>query len=493
MAVLTSTGLLINRYPEIKNLIQEAMKTNMSASLIFDEDTLLGQIVQILSNELATMEEMLQLLNDARDRDKAEGAALDDLLFLIGLKRLVASRSAGLVSFMVRNNVAIPTGTILANPSSGIRFRTTSSVLAIPSSCRSVWYSLSEIEDEHEYTVTINGVDFTFTYDDEVVGDPATLIIDGLIAVINAVSSELFLASQEGPIDGKLFLAVNSLTSNNINVSSLQYMIPERVEINVPTEAIDAGAILAPAFTVTQLVTGVGGVFTVMNKEAFGTGRLRETDAEFRVRASQELAVSGSATYAAIYTALSNIPEVSEVLLIENSTSGTVDTLPPHSFEAILQIPDTAELNQVVAATLWNEKPIGIASHGNVNSNAGVVYIDSIGQPRTLKFSRPANVEIYVRVTYDLYDEETPPDALSDVIKNAILTYGATLKQGVDVIPRRFIGQIYTDTQGGLANVNVELRLFGDPMPAWSENVIEISPRERAIFAFARITVAENV
>lgn len=483
MAELTAQGLLIRRYPEIYEAIKTAMARNIPIAIDWDEDLLHTQIVQIIANEIAIAEEMLQVLNDARDRDKAEGNALDDVLGGIGLRRIAPSKSAGNVFFTTRNQVTIPTDTILSNPSNSIRFRTTEIRSANPRDCFAVWYSI-EVEEERTYTINIEGNDFSFTSE---VGDELNDIIAGLVSVINFVGSDKFEAASDSPA-GTPLLYIKSIYDGNIDTSVLQYMTAERVKFSSPVEAVEYGAIQAPAGSVNKLVTGVGGVFSVVNAEAFGVGRNRETDTEYRTRAQRTLSISGSATYAALYTALSNLSGVSEVVIIENATGSEVGGVPAHAFEAIINIPDTVENDQLIANTLWNEKPIGIESHGDTE----VTIFDAQGDPRILKFSRPVNKYIAIRVTYTLYDEEPTPDLLSDLIKEAVMTYGGTLSSGVDVIPRRFIGPIYANTGGGLGTVTVEAQALdsidGTPDSGeWSEDIISIIPRETAAFQLSKI------
>lgn len=486
MAILTAQGLQIRRYPEIVKAIQDAALTNISSELSFDEDLLITQIVNIIAVQLSNLEETLQVLNDARDRDKAEGSALDELLWVIGLRRLKSGRSAGEVTFVTREDVTIPTDTFLMNPSNRDRFRTTGSVIASPRACRAVWYSI-EVANERTYTVTVEGSDFSFTSDETATNEE---IIAGLSAAINAVDAGAYTAASDSPA-GVPLLRISSKTEDNIDTSVVQYLSAERVKIKVPVQAIEVGPIQVPPAAITSLLTGLGGVFFLVNEESFGVGRFRETDAEFRLRASQSLAVSGSSTYAALFTALSNLPEVSEVVLLENSSAAVVEGLPAHSFEAIVNIPDTAANDTLIANTLWNEKPIGIQSHGTVTVN----IVDDIGQSRTLKFSRPEDVFIAIKVTYTLYDEETPPEFLSDIIKAAVLAYGNSLSAGVDVIPRRFIGPIYTATGSGLEDVTVEAQVLALQNDApveldWSEAPIDIIPRKTARFQLSKIILS---
>lgn len=487
MAQLTTAGLIIRRYPEILTAIQDAMRTNISSGLIFDEDTILGQITQILANEFAVMEEMLQALDDTMDRDKAEGAALDKLLYLIGLERLQAARSSGFVQFITRPDVTIPLGTIVQNPSSGDRFFSTLPVTSSTTNALQVWWR-PDVKNSTTYTISVNGSDFSYTSDASATDSE---IITGLASAINAVASVNYEAGADVQ-DGVNLLKVQTKTESTISVTSVQDLEATRVRISVPVEAEVFGAINAPIGSITALVSGLGGVFSLRNDEKLGVGRLTETDSEFRLRATQSLSVPGSSTFSAIYTALTSLPEVSNVLLLENNTAVTDSNgLPPHSFEAIVDIPDTLANDKLIAETLWNEKPIGIQSYGTVS----VDFVDAIGETRTLQFSRPEDEWIAIRVTYTRYDEETVSANIGELIKDAVIAYGQTLTSGEDVIPRRFVGGIYGNTSG-LDEVIVEAQVLptsgSTPVPgSWSQNRIPVTPRKTAAFLRTNITVVD--
>lgn len=492
MAIINSAGLTIRRYPELFDTIKTALQANVSSGLIFDEDTVLGQIISILSAEYAALEEVIQTIYDSMDRDKAEGSQLDSLVNLIGIGRILESNSSGFVQFVTREDVTIPSGTLVENPSSGDRFQVTSAVTATQSSNIRIDYKVTGLFSNHTYTVTVNGSDYSYLSDAS-----ATVleVVTGLAAAVAAAGSSAYTASvyNDGTTD---YLRIESLTTNNISTSVLSDLEAHRLRISVPVECTEVGPVQSPTNTITKLVSGVGGVYSLTNDVAMGVGRFTESDTELRVRAAQTLSVAGSSTYSALFTALSNIDGASNVVLIENN-SGVVDSygLPAKSFEAIVDIPSGDSYDQAVAATLWNEKPIGIETYGNVNSGNGVDYIDELGVTRTLKFSRPESVYIAIKVEYTVYDEEALTENLSDVIKQAVIDYGQTLTAGVDVIPRRFIGKVYNATDG-LDEVTVYAQVLANEgdVPVelnWSQDKISIAPRETAAFNVASVFVSE--
>ena len=109
------------------------------------------------------------------------------------------------------------------------------------------------------------------------------------------------------------------------------------------------------------------------------------------------------------------LEDVEFVRVYENMLNQT-DTrgLPPHSFMAIVRGGRDVDIAEVV----WNNKPLGISSEGNTS----VVVRDTQNMERTVKFSRPAEVPIYVRVVVSKTDN-TFPDTGAEDIRNAVVNY----------------------------------------------------------------------
>lgn len=486
MAELLSTGLVIDRYPEIKQILIDNIQERASGAFSFEEGEVLTHIIDILATEMAKYEEVLQLLYSSLDRDKATDERLDALLYLVGLERLSASKSAGSVLVTAGEGATIPSGSVLENPSSGARFLTTLAVLSTVLSCREAHYEVSDVLNNTVYTISVNGTSYTHLSSGAATAES---IVAGLISSISADPVATYSASISYE---PTRLVVTSNNGEDISVESLQYLTPHSAQVLVPVEASEVGAIRGPAYAVSKAVTPIPSLISLYNPEDFGIGRLRETDAEFVLRAQRSLAVSGSSTYSAMLAAILNLDFVSTVLIEENETADTNALgLPPHSFEVIVSAPDTQEINETLATVIFEEKPLGIQTHGNTS----VSILDSTGSMRNVKFSRPSEVVIAIRVTYSLYSEEVPPEALDLAIRGAVVAYGETLISGKDVIPQRFIGGIYNNTEG-VGAVTVEAQVLaatGDtPVPAnWSTDKISILPSEYASFQDQDIYLVE--
>lgn len=485
MAELTPAGLVIRRFPEIQEQLRSAILQNISSSITFEEDTIFSQLTDIISLEISNLEQALQSVYDSLDRDKAEGTSLDSLMNLIGLQRITAARTSGNVTFFGDDNTSLPQGTILANPSTNDRFQTTAAGRLQQSSCRSASYVVGSVQNATAYTLTVNNTPYTYTSDADAT---SAEIVQGLALLVNADANRSWEASTDINPDR---LIITTRDTNNISCSVTNLLTPNQISLDINVEAAVFGRVIAPANSITQIVTAIGGLDRVTNGQALGVGRLRETDAEFRVRAARSLSLSGSSTIPAIRAAILNIPEVTNVSVEENTTNAVQEGRPPHSFEVIVTAPDTTAVNNTIATAIWNDKPAGIQSHGNTT----VVIRDSSNRNRSISFSRPTGQAIAVRVTYSRYDEESFPTNGSSQIQQAVVNFGNTLSPGEDVIVGRFFGSIYqVPGIGDLTVETQELANSGDtPNPSnWATTVISVADNETASFNSRDVYLVEQ-
>lgn len=484
---LTPTGLTIRRFPEIRDAIRASILTNISSEIIFDSDTLIAQLVDIFAAELASQEELLQAIYDAQDRDKAEGSSLDSVVNLIGLQRTGAAFTSGNVLFTGSDGTTIPQGTTLANPSTADRFQTTAIGNLTQSSCQSCNYDVTTVTDNTDYTITVNGIAYTFTSG---VGATAPQIVAGLVSEINSFADRTWEASPLTTPD-RVHIATTNEANIALQVDAL--LVPSQITNFTPVAALVAGVIRAPENSVTQVVTAVGGITSATNPEALGTGRERETDTELRTRASRSLSLAGSATLPAIRAAVLNLTDVTNVIVEENSSS-VVDAegRPPKSFEVVVTAPDTDDINTSIATAIFNDKPAGIETFGTTT----VVINDATGRPQTINFSRPSSVFIAARVTYTLYSEQTFPSNGNELIRQAVVSTGNSLAAGRDMDPALFYGPIYSSVQGiTVTSIEVqELTAQGDtPDPAaWQVTPVPITQSAVASIAGSDVYITVN-
>jgi uncharacterized phage protein gp47/JayE len=237
--------------------------------------------------------------------------------------------------------------------------------------------------------------------------------------------------------------------------------------------------VLAPAGTLTVMVSAIAGVTSVTNALDAELGTDIETDAAFRLRRSQLLRQSGSGTVAAIRADVRAVEDVDEVYVYNNPTSSTsVDGLPPHSFEVVVRGGADADIRQAI----FDSQPAGIESYG---TTSGTVT-DEQGDSQTVKFTRPTDVDMWVDVEVVIDSANFPTDG-DDQIKQAIVDYWESSDQriGKDVVVNAFYGSIYAIP--GVSQVTV--LEIDDINPPVNTTTTAITSRQIAVFDTSRITV----
>lgn len=118
---------------------------------------------------------------------------------------------------------------------------------------------------------------------------------------------------------------------------------------------------------------------------------------------------------------------VRSCLIVENkNATADADGRPPNSFEVFVYAPST--LNQQIGEAIFSKKPLGIQSHGTTS----VTVEDVSGHEQTVYFSHVSEVTVSIKVAVkkDTHFELNGVEQ----IKNALLEYVNSLKNGEDVI-----------------------------------------------------------
>jgi hypothetical protein len=182
--------------------------------------------------------------------------------------------------------------------------------------------------------------------------------------------------------------------------------------------ALDAAEVAALGVPQLTSMIPVGGWVSIVDAGGVSLGTLEELDPPYRVRQYQDLSAPGSdtldATAAAILIALQNAPVPpaagSSVQMYENTTLATDGNgLPGKSYMAVVydgaNVLIQASDNALIGQAIWNNKPGGIQSYGT----QAVTVADSQGVPRTVYFTRPTAVPIFLSFTVAVAASMTGP------------------------------------------------------------------------------------
>jgi len=196
--------------------------------------------------------------------------------------------------------------------------------------------------------------------------------------------------------------------------------------VSVAARAEAAGVLRANAGTITVIATPTAGWTAVTNPLDAVPGAAAELDPVLRRRRADEVRAGGSSPLDAVRAAVRAVSGVTDVQVFQNTRATTVDGLPPHSIEVVAVGGD----DQAIAEAIWAGAAAGIETHGTTTRTV----VDAGGITRTVRFSRPTVVPIYVVVDVE-YDASTYPTraALLTVVSAAVAALGDSLRTGEQV------------------------------------------------------------
>jgi uncharacterized phage protein gp47/JayE len=462
MAGVTDQGFVIKRLADIladdralavqlfQDLIQPGDQVDTSDS------SALGRLISIAAPSEADLWEAAQEVYAAFDPNSATGIALDNLVAYAGITRKEQTFTTSSILVAGDTNTLIPVGQTVSSSTTGEQFTTVGAISLSPSTASGITVSVVTLQDSTAYTITYANTTtsntITFTSD---ASATVAEILAGLQGVIAGAHPTL-TASVVGTtlvIDrNDIFQTVNFTTSVNLGITKVR-TVGEVV-------AVESGIIEQPANTIDTILTPMLGWDSVNNPVAATPGEDRETDEELRLRFRNGKFDRATNTLDAIYSALINLDNVSEVTIYENDTS-VVDGngVPAHSFLPIV----SGGLSTDIANAIWDNKPIGILSYGNTT----VSISDVQGFPHDISFSRPDPVVIYISMNITT-DVNFPPNG-NDAIKSALIEYfTANFGTGDDVIYSR----LYTPINSIPGHEVVSLTIGTSPAPVGVTNVI---------------------
>lgn len=182
---------------------------------------------------------------------------------------------------------------------------------------------------------------------------------------------------------------------------------------------------------------------------------------------------------------LNNVQGVASVAAYENPTNVEDDYgRPPHSIEIVVDGGDPVQ----IAKQILEKKAGGIQTYGETSVVVAGAYDEDI----TIRFNRPANVYTWFHIGITLNPSEALPPNYVDLLRNVILENMSELNAGQDVVPQKFMAQLYKACSG-ISYIDIRLYATDDAAkepseyPDRSEN---ITARQRAYTSEEMIEVA---
>jgi len=187
------------------------------------------------------------------------------------------------------------------------------------------------------------------------------------------------------------------------------------------------GPILAPAGSLSQIVTPVPGWASVTNAAAAAAGREVETDTELRFRRARSTMAPAASPVESVYANLANVPGVTYVRVYQNNTLVTdARGIAPKSVAAVL----TGGSDLAIAQQLLARTGVSAGWFGSTE----VTLYDVQNEPYAVRFSRPTPKTIYIELVVQVTNPSVFPADGVQQIKNAIVAYaqGGAPALGID-------------------------------------------------------------
>lgn len=466
MAGLTDAGFIIKRLADIL-ADDRALAVQLFQDLVVPGDTVdvsdssaLGRLISLAAPSEADLWEAAQEVYAAFDPNSATGIALDNLVAYAGITRKEQTFTTSSILVAGDTNTLIPVGQTVSSSTTGEQFTTVGAISLSPSNASGITVSVVTLSNSTAYSISYSNTTstntITFTSDASATYDE---ILNGLRTVIVGAHPSLTATVVGTGATGTLVIDRNDIFQT-VNFTTTANLGIVKVRTVGEVVATVAGVIVQPANTIDTILTPMLGWDSVINPVAATPGSERETDEELRLRFRNGKYDRATNTLDAIYSALINLDNVSEVTIYENDTS-VVDGngVPAHSFLPIV----VGGLSTDIATAIWENKPIGILSYGNTT----VSISDVQGFAHNVSFSRPNAVVIYISM--DITTDVNFPANGNDAIRSALIQYFAdNLGTGDDVIYSR----LYTPINSVLGHQVVSLTIGTSPSPVGTSNVV---------------------
>jgi len=483
---VTDQGFVIKKLDDIQTEIQSSLRSTFGNGINLLATELLGQIVGILSEREALVWELAQAVYNSQYPDTANGVNLDNVASITAIERLSATQSTvSGIAYGTEGTVISQGAIVSVDGNSSARFLIDEQQTIGAGTDEVQTIAFDNLSDTGTWTLVYDGEEtasLNFDADAPTIESALNNLtsLSGMTVSGDTTSGFTITFSGDNGAQSQPLLTVGandlSFSGTSVNVTILETVAGVLPNVTCTLTAETAGAVQAPAETLTVIETVIAGWNSFTNSLDATVGREIETDAEYRVRRQQALAAGGSATLAAIRTKILEIDEVEACIAFHNITmENDVYGRPPKSIETVVLGGDDDD----IANALWLVAPAGIELYGSTEQT----IVDSQGFDQTIKFSRPTEIEIWLEV--DLTTDSTFPTGGADSVSGDILTYvQENFGIGDDVITTRLYCPI--NDVAGITDITLRIGLSASPT---TDDNISIDENQIASFDSSRITI----
>lgn len=453
---------------EIEDALTDALgEVNLVAPSVF------ANIIAVFAERESQLWDMLEAVYNSAYPDTAEGYSLDAVCALNGITRLSATYSTAVAQITGINYTKIAKDTKVAVKSSGDVFLLEKDLTVTNDKCYSIKLEIINANSA-EYKLSINGQTLTYIKEPE---DTKEQIAAGLTLLINNNMTSIVTATNDST---NIFITTKYINTSFSCYINIETMLIVEVTNNATFIAEESGYIPVPTNSLNEIKTPVSGFLSINNISSGNAGTDTESDIALRSRRKNSLSVSGSGTLEAIKSAILNIEGVTSVSIYENNADVTdANDIPAHSFKILV----TGGDDNLIANAIWQKKPAGIGSFGNVT----VAIKDSNEQEHNISFSRSTKRYVFVKVT--ITKNITFIDESVTVIQANIAAQINKLGAGNNVILNSLYCSVFEQVGIKAADIVIGSSLDESPVPELSNSDVSVAAEEVAFSDSGKIEV----
>ena len=293
--------------------------------------------------------------------------------------------------------------------------------------------------------------------------------------------------------------------AGDLFINDDEYVIGNDGSVTGAFRAEESGEINVEIGEITEIVSTVDGLETVINNASATIGEEQESDNSLRKRIKDSLNINSMSVLSAIKSAVTNVVGVKQVSVYENPTGtasilNTVFSLPPHSVGIIVDYtetdPTTEPVAHEIARAIYNKKTLG-ASYIEAETSAGEQYIKTLNitdnydnNEHQVIFATP--IPHAVACDIAIKRQQYSGDDLEGAVKNAIEEFLSGNNPEVDGVG---IGgtlspfEIAAAVSSAVPDIFVSNVLIGDVGSSKSTNQIQLGEAEKLVIARENIRV----
>ena len=204
-------------------------------------------------------------------------------------------------------------------------------------------------------------------------------------------------------------------------------------EIDVPITNTITGPVTVSTAQLDRIVTPVAGWQTVSNEGEVTLGRDEEQDQELRIRRNRSTLAPAAAPAESVWANLRNLEGVTYVRVLINNSLADEDRgtplspfiLPAKNQAVIIEGGDDIK----IAETILQRSGAGVEFFGTTTLDPPI--FDAQGEPYEISFTRPAPINIFVKLEITVTKPNIFPGDVDRLIKDAIIAYA---ESGADAL-----------------------------------------------------------